>query len=63
MTIKIGNRNTIKKSIIVDGNVNVTNEKDSTSTIKTITITIVATVVAGIILIAIEYYFDVLGIF
>ena len=63
MAIRIGDRNKIKKSIIVDGNDNVVNEKDKSSTTKTIIITIVATVVAGVLLIAIEYYFNVLGIF
>lgn len=63
MAIRIGNGNRIKKSIIVDGNDNVVNEKDKPSTTKKIIITIFATVAAGIILLAIEYYLNVLGIF
>lgn len=57
MKIEIGNNNKIKKSNI-GSKVKIENRKN-----ESVFIGIIITVVAGVILIAIEYFFDVIGIF
>jgi len=57
------NKSKIKDSVVVSGSNNEILKPKKTSNIKTVLITIITTVIAGIALLIIEYYFSVLGIF